>query len=209
MTWTSLVARPTGCRCWAGSVSCGATSTQPTQTSGPSIALAERNPWLAFLPWPQAIRGEVELARGDAAGAARFLQQAFARACQLGDPCWEGMSAHGLALVAEAAGDSGRAFEILADARAGCNRLADPYVWLDCHVLDALSDIGSSARAPLDRSWVAEMSERASRAGMQELNVRALLHGARLGKPGDAEAAALLAGTVDNPRLAPLLVNVS
>ena len=38
------------------------------------------------------------------------------------------------------------------------------------------------------------MRERASRTGMQELTVRAMLHGARLGTAGDAEAAALLAG---------------
>ncbi|MGH3175310.1 MAG: AfsR/SARP family transcriptional regulator, partial [Streptosporangiaceae bacterium] len=41
--------------------------------------------------------------------AAELLQQAFARACQLGDPCWEAIAARGLALVAEAAGDTERA----------------------------------------------------------------------------------------------------
>src|SRR5262249_52442708 len=58
-----------------------------------SIKLVEDDHWLAFLPWPQALRGEVQLARADPAGAAELLQQAFARACQLGDPCWEGMAA--------------------------------------------------------------------------------------------------------------------
>ena len=82
----------------------GATSTpRRTSSSTPSIALAERDHWLAFLPWPQAMRGEVQLATGDVATAPmRLSQQAFARACQLGDPCWEGMSARALALVAEA-----------------------------------------------------------------------------------------------------------
>ena len=61
----------------------------------------------------------------------------------------------------------------------------------------------------LTGAWVDEMHERASRAGMQELTVRAMLHGARLGSAGDAEAAVLLGGTIDNPSLAPLLVNVS
>src|SRR5438445_294087 len=74
-----------------------------------SIKLAEDDHWLAFLPWPQALRGEVQLARNDPAGAAELLQQAFARACQLGDPCWEAIAARGLALVAEAAGDTERA----------------------------------------------------------------------------------------------------
>jgi DNA-binding SARP family transcriptional activator len=157
-----------------------------------SIAIAERDPWLAFLPWPQAIRGEVQLARGDPAGAARLLQQAFARACQLGDPCWEGMSAHGLALVAEATGGSDRAFEILADARGRLNRLADPYVWLDCHVLDAQCELGRRHGHPDTGLWVASMQELAARTGMREFTIRSLLHGAALGNEGDAAAAALL-----------------
>lgn len=157
-----------------------------------SIALAERDAWLAFLPWPQAIRGEVQLARGDPAGAARFLQQAFARACQLGDPCWEGMSAHGLALLAEARGETGRAFDILADARTRLNRLADPYVWLDCHVLDAQCELGRRHGHPDTARWVAAMQELAARTGMREFAIRSLRHGAALGNKGDADAAALL-----------------
>jgi len=44
-----------------------------------SIELAERDHWLAILPWPQALRGEVQLARDDPAGATSFLRQAFAK----------------------------------------------------------------------------------------------------------------------------------
>jgi hypothetical protein len=49
------------------------------------------------------------------------------------------------------------------------------------------------------------MLDRSSRTGMQELNVRALLHGAALGDPGDAEIAALTADEIDNPELAALV----
>ena len=98
------------------------------------------------------MRGEVELARGDVGGAAALLEQAFARACQLGDPCWEGMAARGLALVADANGDSATAFEILADARRRANRLADPYVWLDGYILDAQCTLGLPTWAPRDGS---------------------------------------------------------
>jgi hypothetical protein len=107
-----------------------------------SIALAARDHWLAFLPWPQALRGEVDLARGEVETASETLQQAFARACQLGDPCWEGMAARGLALVAEANAQTDRAFDVLADARERCNRLADPYVWLDVYILDTQCSLG-------------------------------------------------------------------
>ncbi len=166
-----------------------------------SIELAEADRWLAMLPWPQALRGEVELARGDFVGAAHSLEQSFARACQLGDPCWEGMAARGLALTREAAGDVTGAFELLADARIRCNRLADPYVWLDVYILDALCEVGRRHRHPETARWIDSMRTLASRTAMRELTVRSLIHGAAMGAEGDAEAAVLLADGIDNPLL--------
>lgn len=166
-----------------------------------SVALAEQDHWLAFLPWPQALRGEVELARGDPAGAAALLEQSFARACRLGDPCWEGMAGRGLALVAETAGDTDGAFGLLADARRRANRLTDPYVWLDGYILDAQCALGRLHGHPETASWIASLRELSSRTGMRELTLRSMLHGAALGNATDAATAALLAGDVDNPRL--------
>lgn len=40
---------------------------------------------------------------------------------------------------------------------------------------------------------------------MRELTVRAMLHNASLGSPGDAEAATMLATGIDNPQLGPLV----
>ena len=131
--------------------------------------------------------------------AADLLQQAFARSCQLGDPCWEGISARGLALVAEAAGAAGRAFALLADARARCHRLADPYVWLDAYILDAQCELGRRHGHPDTRAWVETMRTLTSRTGMKGLELRSLLHGAALGSAGDAAAAALLAAELDPP----------
>lgn len=170
-----------------------------------SLGLAERGHWLSFLPWPQALLGEVHLARDDAGAAAETLERAFARACHLGDPCWEGMAAHGLALVAEAHGRTAEAFDTLLDARARGSRVADPYVWLDVHILDALCTLGVRHGHPGTRQWVGTMRERASRTGMRELTVRAMLHSAALGGAGDAEAAALLAADVDSDELRALV----
>jgi DNA-binding SARP family transcriptional activator len=166
-----------------------------------AVGLAEREHWLSFLPWPQAFQGAVHLARGDAGRAAETLQQAFARACQLGDPCWEGVTARGLALVADATGETDRAFDLLRDARVRSNRLADPYVWLDAHILDALCELGRLHRHPDTGRWVDALRELASRTGMRELTVRALLHSAALGNAGDAAAAAILVADIDNPDL--------
>jgi len=164
-----------------------------------SITMAEHDHWLGFLPWPQALRGHVHLCQGELAEATQVLRQAFARACQLGDPCWEGMSARGLALVAEANGDVEAAFDLLVDARVRCNRLADPYVWLDVHILDALCELGGRYGHPGTADWVDQMRDRASRSGMRELTLRSLLHGASLGSRSDAEAATLFVVDTDAP----------
>ena len=166
-----------------------------------AIALAEQEHWLSFLPWPQALLGQVLLSQGDLAGATDCLEQSFARACQIGDPCWEGISARGLALVAEASGHVPQALSTLLDARARSNRLPDPYVWLDAHILDALCELGRRHGHPSTTTWADQLHHRAARAGMRELTVRAMVHRALLGRPGDADAAALLAADIDNPAL--------
>jgi tetratricopeptide (TPR) repeat protein len=162
-----------------------------------SIATAEREHWLAFLPWPQALRGEVQLARGDQDGAAEILQQAFARACQVGDPCWEGMASRGLALVAEARGETDRCFAILSDARVRANRLADPYVWLDGYILDVQCELGLRYGHPETGPWIQAMRELTSRTGMRGLLLRSLQHGAAMGDRADAAAAVLLAADLE------------
>lgn len=170
-----------------------------------AIERTESDHWLSFLPWPQALRGELEIIQGDVIGAEQRLRQAFARACQLGDPCWEGMAARGLAIAAEANGDTTGAFELLTDARTRCNRLADPYVWLDGYIIDAHCALGRRHDHPDTATWVDALRELASRTGMRELTVRALLHGAALGRTGDGPAAALLADQIDNPALTALI----
>lgn len=167
-----------------------------------AIKLAEDDHWLAFLPWPQALRSEVQLVRGDLAGATASSEQAFARACQLGDPCWEGIAARSVAMAAEAQGDIDQALAGLIDARARCNRLSDPYVWLDAYILDALCELGRRRGHPNTPIWVELMQQLTSRTGMRELKVRSLRHSAALGNIGDGAAATLLAADIDNPFLA-------
>jgi hypothetical protein len=73
--------------------------------------------WLSFLPWPQALLGQAGCRWVTSMPPPGTLEQSFARACQIGDPCWEGISARGLALLAEERGDVDRAFAELLDAR--------------------------------------------------------------------------------------------
>ncbi len=170
-----------------------------------SIRLAEQDHWLAFLPWPQALLGEALVILGDFDSAATLLEQAFARACQLGNPCWEGISARGLALVADSTGDSTRAFDILADALSRSDRLADPYIWLGGYILDEQCRLGLEHGRAETPAWVEAMQKLTARTNMRELGVRSLLHGAALGNDGDLVAARLLAADIDNPALTQLL----
>ena len=170
-----------------------------------AITLAEADHWLAFLPWPQAMRGELHLLGGDPDQAGRMIDQAFARACQLGDPCWEGTAARCTALVSEARGDVDEAFRGLGEARVRANRLADPYVWLDAHILDTMCALGLRHQHPDTAAWAESLRLIASRSGMRELTVRCALHRAALGEPGEADAAAVLAAGIDNPALARLV----
>ena len=114
-------------------------------------------------------------------------------------------SARALALVADVHGATDEAFQQAEDARTRSNRLPDPYVWLDGYILDALCELGRRHGHPETGSWVETLRDLASRTGMRELTVRSMLHGAALGRPGDAAAARLLAADIDNPRLTALI----
>ena len=82
-------------------------------------------------------------------------------------------------------------------------------MWLDVFILDALCEIGTRHGHPSTATWVDEMHEHASRAGMRELTVRAMLHAARIGSRGDAEAAVIMAGAIENPELERLVSTAS
>jgi len=166
-----------------------------------SIDLAERDRWLAFLPWPQALLGEAELRAGRSEVARTLLDQAFARACQIGDPCWEGISERGVALVAEASGDVDAAFRMLASASARNRRWSEAYVWLDAYILDAQCELGLRHGHPETGRWVESMQTLAARTGMQEMVVRSLLHGVALGDSAAAAGAVLLSGRIENAEL--------
>ena len=178
-------ARRTGCPCWAGSACCAATSTRPTSSSGPPIDLAEREHWLSFLPWPQALLGHVLLARGDL-DARRGLPRAVVRA---GLPDRRPLLGGHLGPRSGSAG-RGLGRRRPGDLRPRSTPARGPTGWRTptsgstCYILDALCEMGGRHGHPLTAAWVEEMHERASRAGMRELTVRAMVHGAAARQPG-------------------------
>ena len=165
-----------------------------------AVMLAQRE-WTAFVPWPQSLRAEVDLVRGDVDAAADRFEHAFALGCQLGDPCWEGIAGRGLGRVAIARGEYGRAVEVLVDAIGRSARLPDAYVWGKGYALDALCGLAVAQAMPHAAAWLGEMQALAARCGMRELTVRACIHQAELGDRASATAARLLVCEIDNPAL--------
>lgn len=178
---------------------------EATRTVGRSLELVQRRQWIAFLPWPQSLQGELTLLAGDIEGAGEVFEQAWALACQIGDPCWEGISARGMAQVRARRGDAD-ATAWFDEASNRCTRLPDAYRWVHIYVLDAATshalDIGDGARAErlLDR-----LAALAARGDMREFVVRAAVHRSRLGDASGLVAARHLSGDIDNPALAGLV----
>ncbi len=166
-----------------------------------ALALAASAGWTAFVPWPESLRAEIDLNRGDVATARTRLEHAFALGCQIGDPCWEGLSARGLGLVRAAEGDVDGAVTMLLDARRRAGRLPDAYVWVQAYVLDALAGLGVARHRPEAPTWAGELAALAERTGMTELTARAAVHRWRLGDPAARAAAQALGESIENPAL--------
>ena len=157
--------------------------------------------WTAFLPWPQSLRGEVDMRLGHVDEAAQRFEHAFALGCQLGDPCWEGIAGRGLGRVASSRGQTQTAAEIYLDAIARSSRLPDGYLWGKAYALESLCELAVAKQMPQAPVWIDELQMLAARSGMRELMVRALLHRFELGETQSGEAARLLAHEIGSPFL--------
>jgi DNA-binding SARP family transcriptional activator len=181
---------------------------QATEAVEETMALVAAERWMAFAPWPESLRAEIDRAEGETRAADDRYTHAFALACQVGDPCWEGMSARGAGMLRADAGDVDGALRWLEDGVARATRLPDTYQWVSGYVLDATAGVTVAAGDPSAAAWVDRLAEVAARSGMRELVVRAHVHGANLGRPGAAEAAVLAAADIENPVLADLVASV-
>jgi hypothetical protein len=166
-----------------------------------ALALVSDDGWVAFQPFPEALRAEVTLRQGDHEGASRLLDHAFGLGCRIGDPCWEAIAARARGLVHDAAGERAEALTWLRDAAVRAVRVADPYVWMHAYCLEALAGVAIADGAPDAHDCVARLEQVAARGDMRELVVRAALHRARLGDAGGLEPARVLAEAIDNPLL--------
>jgi DNA-binding SARP family transcriptional activator len=181
---------------------------QSAATLADSLRLVHDQRWMAFLPWPQALRAELDLLAGDLATAADGFERAWALGTQVGDPCWEGMAARGLGLLHADRGDHAAAVQWFDAAVASCGRVSDRYQWVHGYVLEA------AVRAALGRDeparakpLIGTLAALAARCEMREFVVRAHLHRSRLGDRTALPAARMLAADIDNPALNELLTH--
>jgi hypothetical protein len=179
--------------------------TQARSVLDTCLGFVREERWTAFSPWPETLIADVDLADQRLEEARDRYGHAFALACQLGDPCWEGVAAKGLAMVEAQAGDPEKALTWLIDAHARCTRWPDTYQWVHTSVLDATASFLIEAREERGADYVEQLASLAARTGMQEFVIRSHIHRARLGQPGALEAAVIGVAQVDNPVLADLV----
>lgn len=166
-----------------------------------SIEICDRDRWNAFLPWPQALRAHCLAAGGRWAEARDDAEHAFALACQLGDPCWEGMAGRALALLALQAGDAAAAEEWITDARRRCDRVPDRYVWVSGFVALGQLEIAASQQPDRVMPLARRLYREAARADLPEFIGWALIYQAEAGDPASPLLARAIAGQVSNPAL--------
>jgi len=124
------------------------------------LVLSEEQHWIAFRPWPVALLGESRLRqKRDPAALRAGLEEAFAMACQLGDPCWEAAVGRAMALTYAAADELTPAMNWLTEARRRCARDTDAYSALQVEILASQVDISIRQGKPdladaIAREWV-------------------------------------------------------
>ncbi len=166
-----------------------------------SIEICDQERWNAFLPWPQALRAHCLAATGQWDEARDDAEQAFALACQLGDPCWEGMAGRALALLALHDGDATAAGEWITDARRRCDRVPDRYVWVSGFVALGHLEIAASREPELVLPLARRLYREATRTDLPEFIGWALVYQAEAGDQASLALARTVAREVTNPAL--------
>ena len=135
---------------------------------------------------------------GDWESAGEDVEEAFALACELGDPCWEGMAGRALALIAVHDGDHRTARSWITEGRRRCDRVPDRYVWVSAYI--GLAELELS-RGPRAAAAAARLHDDAVRADLPEFLAWALVHQAESGDHSSLALAQATAHGITNPAL--------
>jgi DNA-binding SARP family transcriptional activator len=166
-----------------------------------SIDQARHERWLAFLPWPQAVLAHVLVEEREWDAAREHAEEAFALACELADPCWEGMAARAIGIIETHAGNYAAARRWITGARNRSDRVSDPYAWVSVYI--GLADLELSVREGNEGvgSAAARLRDSAVRADLPEFLAWALVHEAEAGVVSSVQLAAAAAENIENPAL--------
>jgi DNA-binding SARP family transcriptional activator len=158
-----------------------------------ALQIAQTRSWAGVTAAPLALLGHVAVATGELVAAGDLLEEALARACQVGDPCWETWAAHGLGLHAAASGDPGAALHHLADAVTRSRPARGGHLWSHVWALTDAARLGRRLGDPRHAAWQEEALTTAQRCGMRALTSQLLqvpshqelAYGRRPGPPED------------------------
>jgi hypothetical protein len=129
--------------------------------------IAERA-WAGLSAAPISLLGHIAILEDNLDQAADLLDTAFESACQAEDPCWETWSAHGLARLASARGDTVSALTRYAETIYRSSPQRGGHLWSRVW---ALVDAAATARTAGDEragAWYREALETAQRTGMSD-----------------------------------------
>jgi DNA-binding SARP family transcriptional activator len=169
--------------------------------AGHSMEICDRERWNAFLPWPQSWRAHCLAAAGDWGKARDDAEGAYALACQLGDPCWEGMAGRALAMLALQSGDADDASEWIIDARRRCDRFPDRYVWVSGFVALGQLEIATRVQPELVLPLARRLHAEALRMDLAEFVTWAMVYQAEAGERPNLSLVRAMAEQVANPAL--------
>jgi DNA-binding SARP family transcriptional activator len=133
------------------------------------LQIARARAWAGVTAAPLALLGHVAVAEGNLDAARELLEQAFALACQVADPCWETWAVHGLGLHAAAAGDEASALSHLADAITRSRPQRGGHLWSHVWALTQAVPLARRAADPQAEPWYDEALTTAQRSGMRSL----------------------------------------
>jgi hypothetical protein len=128
-------------------------------------------------------------------------EHAFALACELADPCWEGMAARAIGVMETHAGNYAAARQWITDARRRNDRVSDPYAWVSGYI--GLADLELAVREGSERAGSAAARPRDDtvHADLPEFLAWALVHEAEAGAASSVQLAAAAAEGLANPAL--------
>ncbi len=109
------------------------------------------------------------LAGGRAAEAKDLAEGSFVLACEIGDPCWEGLSGRSLALAELDEGNVAAARARLEDAYTRATRVPDGWAWVNGYILAALCEVLVQTDPADAEDRLAELEAIAGPAGMGDL----------------------------------------